>query len=77
MAEDGAYDVTVEAWDFSGNKIAGSHRIYKDGVAPRITNIEKSPASEWSGDDVTVTVTASDEFGPCDSGVAAVWYGKF
>ena len=76
MAEDGAYDVTVEAWDFSGNKIAGSHRIYKDGVAPRITNIEKSPASEWSSDDVTVTVTASDEFGPCDSGVAAVWYGK-
>ena len=75
IADDGSYQVIVEAEDFSGNTETEEFRLYKDNTPPRITQITKDPASDWSGGDVTVTIEADDISGRCSSGVAQVRYG--
>lgn len=57
--ENGSY--TVHAIDVAGNESTAPFEInHIDKEAPVVTSVVKSPASEWTNQNITVTATAAD-----------------
>lgn len=67
--ENGTYTVYVR--DAAGNEAHQDVVIdHIDKAAPEIVSVEKAPDTEWTGEETTITVQATD----VGSGVAAIWW---